>query len=67
MGQHGAAKHLTRDRSAANEVMQPMTRSAGGKNARWTKWRSKAVRKAVTVSTLIMVDVPSSEGCSLIK
>lgn len=67
MGQRGAAKHLTRVQGVVIAVKQPMTRSAGEKNARWTKWRSKAVRKAVTVSTLIMVDVLSSEGCSLIK
>ena len=66
MGHHGAAKHLKGVRSVAR---QPTTRSAGGKNARWTRWRSKAVRKAVTVSTLIMVvvDVQSSEGYSLLK
>ena len=67
MGQRGAAKHLTKVQGVVIAVKQPMTRSAGEKNARWTKWRSKAVRKAVTVSTLIMVDVLSSEGCSLIK
>ena len=67
MGQHVAVKHLIRVRSAADAVMHLMTRSAREKNARWTKWRSKAVRKAVTVSTLIMVDVQSSEGSSLLQ